>query len=113
MNTPNVEAIELDIRQARSLVDAEDALNRLYANKDFQAVILDGYFKEEAWRLVELKAAPAMQHEGHQRMISQAIDAIGGLQQHFNKIRVMADEARAAIEYSEQELELMAAEGEV
>lgn len=108
-----VEEIQLDIQEAREVMAQGERLNRLFNNRDFQAVILEGFFKEEAYRLVELKAAPQMQGEQQQAAIMQAIDAIGGLQQHFNKIRVMAEQARMAIEAGEQQLQELAIEGEV
>ena len=108
-----VEEIQIDIDEARSVIAHADALNRLMKNPDFIRVIKEGFFKEEAYRLVELKAAPQMQSKERRKGLIQAIDAIGGLQQHFNKIWVMAEQATSLIEQAEQELELMAEEGEV
>lgn len=108
-----VEEIQVDIEQAREALNTADTLNRLMKHKDFIEVIRDGYFKEEAYRLVELKAAPQMQGDVSQKAITQAIDAIGGLQQHFNKIWVLGEQARSLIENAEQELQLLAEEGEL
>jgi hypothetical protein len=108
-----VEEIQLNIDQARGVVALGESLDRLFQNPDFREVIVEGYFRDEAVRLVELKAAPQMAKPQYQEPILKAIDAIGALQQHFNKIRLMADQARQAIEDSEQELESLAAEGEL
>lgn len=108
-----VEEIQIDIDAAREVIAVDDALMRLYKSTDFNEVILKGYFQEEAYRLVELRAAPQMQRDEQKDAILRAIDAIGGLQQHFNKVRAMAEQARMAIQDSEQELEQLAAEGDV
>jgi hypothetical protein len=111
--TNAVDEIQVDIEQAREVVAESEALNRLFKNTDFKKLILEGYFKDEAARLVELKAAPQMQGEAQQKMLLAAIDSIGGLQQHFNKIWVMGEQAEQAIEQSQIELnELTEEEGE-
>jgi hypothetical protein len=113
MQSSTVEEIQVEINEAREVIGLGDDLNRLMQTKEFKAVITEGYFKEEAVRLVELKAAPQMQAVERQAAILGAIDGIGQLQQHFNKIWVMADQAKAAIESSETELAELAVEGEV
>ena len=106
-NEADVQAIELSIEQARAMVEKADALDRLMANKDFKLIISEGYFKEEAIRLVELKAAPQMESDVHQTAVLKSIDAIGELQQHFNAIYMMASNAQRAIEDGEAELNAM------
>ncbi len=93
-----IQEIQLDIDSANETINLDDALTRLCRNSDFKKVILDDYFKEEAARLVEIKAAPQVQGPSAQEAILRAIDGIGQLQQHFNKIRVMASTARSAVE---------------
>ena len=109
----NIEEIQLDINEAREFVEQGDRLVRLHKNEDFLHVIVDGYFKEEAARLVQLKASPAVQSEQMQRAITKSIDAIGELQQYFHKIYQMANNAEETIRQSEAELEAMAEEGEI
>lgn len=113
MQNPSVEEIQLDIEDAKSVVSKADALIRLMNNTDFKKIIREGYFREEAIRLVELKASPHVRGPEQQQSILLAIDAIGQLQQHFNQICVMAEHASAAIDSSQDELEEMALEGEV
>lgn len=109
----SIEEIQIDITEAKETVAKADRLERLHKNEDFKAVILEGYFKEEAFRLVGLKAHPAMQGVEHQANIMKAIDAIGGLQQHFSQIFMMANQAEEAIRQAEYELAEMAEQGEL
>ena len=51
-----VEEIELEINQAKEKVALKDSLEKLIKNRDFKKVITEGYFEQEAIRLVLLKA---------------------------------------------------------
>lgn len=106
MNTQ--QQIEQNIKANKETVAFNAALNRLYSNRDFKQVIMDGYLNKEAVRLVHLKAAPAMQTEAHQQSINSQIDAIGNLLQFFNTTRQLADIAARSIAGDEETLaELM------
>jgi|TARA_B110000914_G_scaffold187462_1_gene171957 hypothetical protein len=111
MNDTTVEEIQVDIDEAKATIEMMDSLNRLGKNKDFEKIINDGYFKEEAYRLVHLKAAPAMQAPERQEALLKAIDAIGALQQHFHMIYVMGQQAQDALQQADIALEEMAMEG--
>lgn len=82
-----LQRIELTIEEAKDNIERMNALERLFDNKDFKKLILDGYFKEEASRLVMLRADPNATHEDQQKQINLLIDAIGGLRQYFNTIK--------------------------
>lgn len=113
MDTPTVEEIQLDIDDAKAIVAKRDALIRLENNADFKALILDGYFKDEAVRLVEAKGSPSLQLPEHQEAIIKSIDGIGALKAFFRATDLMGSNAAAAIEDSERLLEELAEEGEV
>ena len=108
----SIKEIELSIEQSEEYVKASQALNRLFENKDFVEVIKVGYFKEEPARLVEIKAAPEMQTDKLQAAIMQGIDGIGALQQYFNTIWAMGREAEKAIRDANEELDMIAEEGD-
>lgn len=110
MSSTDIEQIELSIQEAKSFVDKGKALERLRNNRDFQAVILEGYLKDEAVRLVHLKNAPNVQSESIQRSITTQIDSIGVFTQFLNTINRMAEEAQYAIDSGEEELEAARAE---
>lgn len=100
----DIQEIELSIEQSRVFITTADALNRLMKNEDFKILISVGYFKEEPARLVELKAAPQTTSEEWQASIIKSIDGIGSLQQYFNTIWGLAENARVAIEEGEEAL---------
>lgn len=106
-NTQAIQDIELNIKQAQLLVDTGNALERLRSNRDFKAVVMDGYFEKEAVRLVHLKGDPNMQTPEYQASIIKQMDAIGALNQYFNTVfhrASLAEKAIAADEETRDEL---------
>jgi len=110
-NQTDMQEIQLDIDDAKEIIAMSDALGRLEHNPDFDKVIYEGYIKEEAVRLVGLKAAPEMGSEDQQRMILKDIDGIGALQQYFRRVHIFAHQARMSIESAENALDEIAEEG--
>ena len=106
-----VEEIEVSIEAAKAKISLNDAVTRLFANKDFKAVITDGYFRDYAIQMVAAKSNPGCQTENIQAAIIKSIDGIGSLNQYFSKIKNEADMSRGAIEANEQELETLRSEG--
>lgn len=80
---------ELDrsIADNTKAVELAKALERLESNRDFRKIIADGYFREEAVRLVHLKADPVMQTPEKQASIIRQMDSIGNLTDYFNTVR--------------------------
>ena len=107
MSNNEVTEIELNIKEAQEIVDLGKALDRLHNNRDFKKVILEGYFKNEAVRLVSIKGDPNLQSVDSQERIVKAIDAIGGLRGFFGTIDFKAEQAKQAIEEDEKELEFI------
>lgn len=101
-NDKAIKAIELNIQQAKRLIEFGTALDKLYSNRDFQLVITKGYFEQESIRLVQLKADPNMQSKDSQESIVKQIDAIGNLLQYFKLIAHRAALAEKAIEDDEE-----------
>jgi hypothetical protein len=102
MSNKTVQAIEENIRQAKVIVGVGESLERLRENRDFKTVILDGYFKDEAVRLVHLKASPNMQSPDMQKSIVAQMDAIGSLSQYFTAVFQQASIASKAIASDEE-----------
>lgn len=111
MINQTVQAIEENIRQAKVIAGVGESLERLRLNRDFQTVILNGYFKEEAIRLVHLKADPSMQSPDMQKSIVSQMDAIGSLNQYFTAVFQQASIARKAIFSDEEARDEILAEG--
>lgn len=101
MSFETIEAIERSIKQHKATVDLGAALERLRANKDFKKIIVEGYFENEAVRLVHLKADPSMQSAESRRSIEQQMDAIGALNQYLNLLASHAALAQKQIEVDE------------
>jgi hypothetical protein len=81
MSQEDLHQIELGIDTAKKMVKEAESIDRLFKNRDFKAIITEGYFKEFAAVLVQRKALPAMQTETEQKSIDNAITGIGELQQ--------------------------------
>ena len=59
------------------------ALERLQQNKDFQKVVLEGYFKDKAVNGVSLLAQDGIVQGGHRTAVMEDLIAISSLQDHF------------------------------
>lgn len=109
-NAQAIKEIELNIEQARTLVEFGNAMERLRNNRDFKLVIGEGYFEKEAIRLVHLKADPAMQTPANQESILKQMDAVGSLNQYFHLVFHRASMAEKAIVADEETCAELAAE---
>ena len=108
-NEQDIEQVELSIEHAKLSVGNMKALNKLTRNKDFEKIILEGYFKEEASRLVLLKGDPAM--EQYLISIDKQINAIGQFRQYLSTIMALGGQAERAIAEDEQTREELLSEG--
>jgi phytoene dehydrogenase-like protein len=104
-NKEVTKALEASIQRAKASVELGQALERLLTNRDFRTVIEQGYFKEEAIRLVHLRADPSMTSSFMQESIVKQMDAIGALVQYFAVIRHQSAMAGRSIESDELTLE--------
>ena len=111
MDSSDIQQIEANIKQSQKIVDLGESLERLRSNRDFKKVILEGYFEQEAIRLVHLKADPNMQTQERQQSILLQMDAIGSLNQYFNTLYMRATMANKAIVSDEQMRDELLAEG--
>ena len=67
----------------RYWVDMWTSLERLKENKDFQKVILEGYFKDKAVNGVSLLAQDAIVQGGHRTAVMEDLIAISSLEDFF------------------------------
>jgi len=81
-----LEAVELSIENATKNIARMESLQKLTDNKEFNTIVLEGYFKDEASRLVLIKADPNMQDDVEQKSIDNQIIAIGHVRQYFGTI---------------------------
>lgn len=85
-NDTQLADLDRDAKAAKLRIDAGNSLERLRSNRDFNKLIVEGYLKDEAIRLVHAKADPALQSASAQAAILRDIDAIGALEQFFTTI---------------------------
>lgn len=82
-------------------VELMNALARLEKNPDFKKLIGQGYFRDEAVRLVHLKADLSRQTPESQAAIIRQMDSIGNLADYFNTVRQQGSMAAKTIEDAE------------
>ena len=102
--------VEIDINIANAMCDEHAALTRLYNNKDFQDIVLEGYFVQKAADVVWQKATPAMRSSEQQAALVRVIDSIGEFQMYLNAIEQRGVNARMAIDDGNEALDQMAGE---
>lgn len=112
-NINEVQELEASIQRAKEHVEFGNVVERLLATRDFKKVISEGYFEQEAIRLVHLKADPNMQSTAQQESIVKQMDAIGSLKQYLRtKCRIAAQAVQSIAADEETRDELLAEGGE-
>ena len=101
----------MSIATAEALIDKKLAFDRLLDNKDFQFLIEDQYFTEEAKRIVFAKADPSMQDEIQQKQLEGRMAGIGYLRQYFMCIVQMGGQALVDMAAHQETREEILAEG--
>lgn len=101
----SIKQVELTIEHAKTGVQFGEALDRLLKNRDFQTVFLDGYLREEAIRLVHLKADPGVYTPEAQADIDRQITAVGQLGGWLNHQRRVLEQNRKDLAQNLAELE--------
>lgn len=79
------------VNEALSLSESADKLMR---NPQFKKVIEQGYYKDEAIRLVSLLSEPNMQDAEQQQLIQNAMRGIGELKSWFNGLFRRAEQMK-------------------
>ena len=110
MSEQDLQQIELSLEHAKLSIDNMKALNTLSHDKNFLKIITEGYFKEEASRLVLLKADNSMQTPEHQNTIDKSINAVGYFRQYLSTIYQLGQMAEKAIADDEATREELQAE---
>lgn len=107
MNEHAIETVEITLEQAKKVVARGRALEKLTKNREFKALILEGYFESYASGLVLSKGMPNMQTPELQAEILKDIDGIGSFRAYLNSIRQQALMAEKEVAVHEQSLEEM------
>lgn len=97
--------IEENIKTSEKAIELKNAFIRLENNEDFKNIVSEGYFKDLAVRLVQLKSEPVTQTEARQANIMTAINGIGSLYQYFQGIVTQGNVAEDSMLSLKQEKE--------
>jgi hypothetical protein len=104
-------ALQQQVKDAQGSLELGKALATLRHNPDFKKLIADGYLKNEAVRLVHLKADPSMASAENQSSVVRDIDAIGALAQYFRTVEMMGLRAESSIAEAEEAITEIEQEG--
>lgn len=108
-----IREVEVAIESFKKEVELLGALERLENNKDFQLLIAQEYFVDEAARAVMSKSHPGQQSPEAQQRTDNVIIGIGQLQQFFMKVSNLGNNAKTSLEqYQEYHTELLSGEVE-
>lgn len=105
-----IKQIELNIEAAKEFIELGSLLEKLEQNRAFKKLVIEGYFKDEAVRLVHALSHPSCQSAELQVAITTDLKAIGSFQQYLQRLHSQAQAAKAAIEEDERELETIRSE---
>ncbi len=98
-----VEEIELSLEKAKELVERKRMAEKLASNREFKKLVLDGYFKDEAVRLVGLLGDPGAAPYREQIQLEMA--GISMFQQFMRNVIRMGQIAESEMPEHEQLLD--------
>jgi len=100
----DIEQVEMTIEYARGLVVRGQLAEKLTENPDFKKLIMDGYFVDEAARLVHLYSDPTLPNEIRET-ITRDLNGPGALKRYLSAIVQMGHNAENEIVNSEEALD--------
>lgn len=99
----DIQEIEVTIKELKEVVERKNAVNRLLGNRDFKKLIMEGYFKDEAARLVGLLGEQAAAQ--YREEIIRSMDGIAQFKAHLRTVRQIGEAAASELAHHEQALE--------
>lgn len=110
MSQSDIEEIEVTIDEAKKIAKRAERVRRLEKNADFRALVLEGYFTEEAARLAHLVTDPQVIQGGHLEFVQNDLKGIGAFKRYLTATLQLGDIAAQTISDAERELELARAQ---
>lgn len=110
-NEDRIQRVAIDIQTAKRWKKRHETLLNLEKLKGFQDIVLEGYFKEEAARLVGLVGEPEMQSEEQQRYVKGAILAVSNLRQYLMDVHKLGRTAEHTLKHDAQTQQDLLAKG--
>jgi hypothetical protein len=98
MSNSEIGNLEVEIDQAKEMISLNDELQKLFNYGPFKRIIDEGFFKDEAIRLVALKMDPEFRAPDKQESVDRAMFAIGGLRAYFHRIYRVSEMAKDALD---------------
>jgi len=106
-----IQEIELSIAEARKLVQKRDQLYKLMKIRDFREIIEQGYFIDEAARLVSISADPNLKDKRDEIILQ--IQSISNYRQYLQTIITLGNMAENEIRDNEEVIDDLTQEGSV
>lgn len=97
------EVVEATLEHDRIAVRKHEKLKKLLSNREFRAIVEEGYFKEEAARLVLMIGDPSAKHVRDE--IQNALTGISYFNQYLRGIQQLGEVARNQIPENEELLD--------
>lgn len=110
MSAEQIREIEADIKEAKKVIELGETVARLKSNRDFRKLILEGYLRDEAIRLVHVKSDINLQDAENQRKIIRDIDAISSLADYFRTVEFNGRQAKDKLGDAEAAIEELSRE---
>jgi GTP cyclohydrolase III len=100
----DIQEIQVTISDLQEVVKKREAFLRLKDNKDFKTIIENGYFEEEAVRLVKLRSESGYESPEVQERLLKEIDAIGAFFQYLKGINLLGLQAERELARNKETL---------
>lgn len=89
--------IEQNIKQCEEILADRPILERLYKNKDFKKIIIEGYLEKESNRIVGMMADSRYREEA-----ASMLTGMAHLRKHLNTLNQFFDQAEAQLKELEE-----------
>lgn len=106
-----MQEIEIDIEYARKTIELGEIVKRLELNDDFRTLVIEGYFRDDAARVVMLKADPEFQTDERQCKLDKDILGIAVFGEYLRTKKLLGTMAQEAIKADELTREELIQEG--
>lgn len=104
MSQNEIETVEMSIVEAEKMVKRAEAAKRLSNIPEFKKLVMDGYFVDEAARLVHLSSDPSIP-ENIRDVVVRDMAGPGAFKRYMSAIVTMGENAAREIENARDTLE--------
>lgn len=104
MSQNDIEQVELTIAEAKKVVDRGRMAEKLSRNPDFKKLVMDGYFVDEAARLVHLSSDPTLP-ENIRNVVLRDMNGPGAFKRYLSALVQMGKNAAREIEEHQETLD--------